>query len=264
MSKIIISNIAWENNEETTIFEYLNRESIFEIEIAITKYFDGWNFNIKDLYELRDYFKKYNISVYSIQSIFYGLDYNLFINNDLFLMHISKIIEYAKILNAKRIVFGSPKNRFLINNDYTAIYKDIFIDTLNNINIMCNGLDLKFCIEPNSKKYGCNFITNSDELYHILKNINHKNIKMHLDSACMHLESDSPSNIEKYGTLLEHFHISEPYLNNFEKSEVNHELYSFYLKNIKYNKVMSIEMKSSNNNINSIIRAVNFSKINYG
>jgi sugar phosphate isomerase/epimerase len=261
MKNIIISNIAWERQEEIGVFDILKKMSIKQIEIAITKYFQTWDIDKSDILSLKEYFQKNNISIYSFQSIMYGLNYNLFDNNDLFIKHIEKIIEFAKILNTKKIIFGSPKNRIISGNYEQKI--DIFLNSMKKINNMCSGHDISFCIEPNSKVYGCNFIINSKELLGLLILLNEKNIKMHLDTACMHLEDDKPSNIENYKDFLDHFHISEPYLGNMNGPIIRHNDFSFFLKKINYDKYLSIEMKSGENNVDTIKNAINFVRETY-
>ena len=254
MSNLIISNIAWNKCEESEIFNFLSKESFNSLEIAITKYFDSWDIHNKDIVSLKQYFDKNKISIYSIQSIFFNTNYNIFSENKLFEKHFLKVINYSEILGAKIIVFGSPKNRIISQNDN----KQIFIETMHKLSSYCGDRNLKICIEPNSKQYGCNFITNSFELADILKQINKKEIRMHLDSACMHLEKDSPSNIGVYHDLLEHFHISEPYLGDFDNPSIDHYLYSSELKKINYNKYFSIEMRACSSNILKIINAIKF------
>jgi sugar phosphate isomerase/epimerase len=259
MSGLIISNISWEPSQDKDIFEILKSESIFSIEIAISKYFKNWNISYQDIVSLKGYFDKNNISIYSLQSIFYNLDFNVFKENKLFSNHLFSILKYCEILGVKRIVFGAPKNRIIGRNDE----KSIFIETMQKISPICKEIDVVFCIEPNSKKYGCNFITNSLELNNILGEINSPNISMHLDTACMFLENDDPSNISLYSDKLEHFHISEPYLNNFEKIEIEHNIYSSFLKKIKYKKMLSIEMKLFPENIPLIKNSIKFAKEKY-
>jgi hypothetical protein len=71
------------------------------------------------------------------------------------------------------------------------------------------------------------------------------------------------SNPEIFG-LLKHYHISEPFLNNFLNTKCNHKLYSDNLKKYNYNYVKSIEMKYDEKNYKeNIINSIEFAKNTY-
>ena len=160
---------------------------------------------------------------------------------------------------------AQESNLFLNSGDGKFIANDnIFIDTMIKIGEKCKQSDIVFCIEPNSKLYSCNYITNSSEAFDILSKINHPNVKLHLDSACMHMESDFNIKNSDVNSLLNHYHISEPYLSNFFNPECNHNYYSKSLFDTNYQKVKSIEMKYDENNcLNNISNAIFFAKRAY-
>ena len=256
-----ISNIAWTEKEEKNVVELLKKEDITKIEIALTKINGTWKITKDDLLNFKNKFK--NFEIYSIQSLNYGTSYNLFLENSEFLKHIYFVIDCASILGSKILVFGSPKNRYITSNEKN-INDNIFIDTMIKIGEKCKQSDIVFCIEPNSKLYSCNYITNSSEAFDILSKINHPNVKLHLDSACMHMESDFNIKNSDVNSLLNHYHISEPYLSNFFNPECNHNYYSKSLFDTNYQKVKSIEMKYDENNcLNNISNAIFFAKRAY-
>jgi sugar phosphate isomerase/epimerase len=252
-----ISNIAWSKKEEFDVISILKKNNIFNIEIALTKINENWKITKQDLIDYKKIYSDFNI--YSIQSLNYNTEYNLFDNNLKFKNHIKFTIDCAEILNSKILIFGSPKNRRINNNMSYSDAEDIFINTMIEIGDHCKKNEIYFCIEPNSKQYNCNFITNSYEAVQIINKINHKNIGLHLDAACMHMENDFGLNEKNIFEKIKHFHISEPFLNNFSNTKVNHELYSKFLKDFKY--IKSIEMKYDElRAINNITNAIDFAK----
>ena len=255
--KKTISNIAWNISDEKIIFEKLKILDIDTLEIAITKYFNDWDIKNNDIISLKNYFEKNHFKINSIQSIMYTTDINLFDQNNHFIKHIEKVLYFSNILGANNIIFGSPKNRRI--NQFSEYKFDLFIETLKKIDNVCENYNINFCIEPNPKLYSCDFITKSSELFDILENDNFKKIKMHLDTACMFLEEDDFSNIEKYEKYLQHFHISEPNLNNLSEPKINHIEASSFLKKINYKNYVSIEMLNCNK-VDYIFKSINYVK----
>jgi sugar phosphate isomerase/epimerase len=243
---ISISNIAWKDPFDNLVLDILKKFNIKNIEIAITKINGTWDISTGELNSFMTFYKKNEINIYSAQSINYKNDSNLFYENKSFLKHIYKAIEICGFLGIKKIVFGSPKNRLKKPNDKDTNFDGIFIDTMINISEKCNIYDIIFCIEPNSTKYNCNYIVNSIECLNIINVINKNNIKIHLDSACMHMENDY--NLNHYDVLknLEHYHISSPFLGNIhDNKDVEHNIYSNILNNFGYKKAKTIEMVCS-------------------
>lgn len=242
MNRLSISNIAWENFD--LIYPIVKKYGIEEIEVAPTKINGTWNILDEDIYSFKKNLK--DISIYSMQSLNYNSPFNVFIQTNEFVEHIKNVIIISKKLGAKVLVFGSPKARFLPEGKS----EDIFLNALHIIGDCCKQHDIKFCLEPNAKVYGCNFITSSIEAMKIIQKLNHSHICLHLDSACMTLENDFIS-YKPY-----HFHISEPYLYNFEKPLCNHVDFSDSLKRIGYKNKLTIEMK--NTSIENIEKAILF------
>ena len=247
MNRLSISNIAWDNFD--LIYPILKKYNIEEIEIAPTKINGSWSISDEDIYCFKKQLK--DVTIYSMQSLNYNSPYNVFIQTNEFVEHIKNVIILGSKLGAKVLVFGSPKARFLSDEKS----EDIFLNVLHTIGDFCKKYDIKFCIEPNAKVYGCNFITSSIEAIKIIEKINHSHIGLHLDTACMTLENDFIS-YKPY-----HFHVSEPYLSNFENPLCNHVGFSDSLKKIGYKNKLTIEMK--NTSIDNIEKAILFATKTY-
>lgn len=233
-SKIIVSNICWSEDIDYKIYD---KYGIDSIEVSPSKHF-GVNYINEDI-EFFDKFKDDNI--YSFQSIFFGKNFTIIDNYDEVLSHLKKIIDISEYLSIKSIVFGSPKVRIVNNeNDYNTIFK-FFKEISEYLNNKCVIL----CLEPNSKGYGCNFLTNTDETSIFIKKVDSYNIKMVIDTGCMQMENEYIlSSIEKHKEIIEHVHFSAPRLTNlFEyKDIINYKLIMKKLEEISYDKKITIEM----------------------
>ena len=123
MIKLSISNIAFNKEDEENIYAYLSKNNI-DLEIAPTILIGSEPYNNLELAskKAKELKEKYNISISSMQSIWYGITENIFESKKSYeklIAYTKKAIDCAKVVECPNIVFGCPKNRNLINdNDY--------------------------------------------------------------------------------------------------------------------------------------------------
>lgn len=79
MKNLSISNIAWTSELDKDIINILKDENISKIEIALTKINNSWNITKEDLKNFKN--KYIDFEIYSIQSLNYNSEFNLFKNN---------------------------------------------------------------------------------------------------------------------------------------------------------------------------------------
>lgn len=258
MDNVIFSNIAWNNIELKQVMNILKENNISKVELALTKFYNWDDITRDKLIELRKIFNDNGFDIYSLQSITFGLNYNIFNETrNLLLEHLSNVIKYANILGCKKIVFGSPKNRS--NN---IIDENIAFDFFRELNKVAVENNIIVCIEPNARIYNCNFLWNLEQTYNFVSKLNCSHIKMMIDTGCMSFENDDIHDIIKYKNQINHIHLSEQYLNILSNKYTNHKdlckiLIELNMKNF------TIEMKENENNINSIYKTINFIKNNY-
>jgi D-psicose/D-tagatose/L-ribulose 3-epimerase len=182
------------------------------------------------------------------------------------LSYLKEMIRVSAQLGAKAIVFGSPKNRLtygLKKNDL----KTISISFFQEIGEIAKNHNVFFCIEPNAKEYGCDYITNTAEALELLQEINHPFIKLNLDTGIMTMNKEVyEQSITSALPYLCHFHISEPFLEPIGTQNTDHQRISSILKDHKYEKWVSIEMKSaiSGRNVETIDQVLEFVNSVYG
>ena len=259
--KLSISNIAWSEEYDTEMYEYISTCSFSGIEIAPTRLIKNLPYNhiedgIKFAINLKE---RYNLEIPSMQSIWFGRQEKLFGTTDereqLF-NYTKKAIDFANSINCKNIVFGCPKNRVI--NDFREEYK-IALDFFRKIGDYSKSKDVNFAIEPNPAIYNTNFINTTEEAINLVKDINNEGITINLDLGTIIQNNEDIDIIQKNIKLISHVHISEPNLEYIQPRKLHSELIEMLNIN-NYRGYLSIEMKNQND-IDKVKEKINY--INY-
>jgi sugar phosphate isomerase/epimerase len=190
-----------------------------------------------------DIFEKNNIKIYSFQSITYGLNnFNIFDDNtrNFLFDHLIKVIDYGILHNIKVFVFGCPKNRSIFKKN--GENDEIFCNFFRELGHYIGNHELKICIEPNSKKYGCNYINTIQEAGELVRQINNKNIKMMVDIGNIMMENDNIEDIYLYKDILCNVDISQEHMLDFRKPNQYHKRFVKILQDINYKNNKTLEM----------------------
>jgi D-psicose/D-tagatose/L-ribulose 3-epimerase len=249
MMQLAVSNIAWTNEEEVPIANLLQQLGVKYVELAPTKqWLDPTTASDKELSEYKKFWTSRGMNIVAFQSMLFNRpDLKIFESESLrdeTREYLQKFIALAPKLGAGVLVFGSPKNRQkgdLRTNEAQAIAKDFF-DALGDA---AQSQQTIFCIEPNPTDYACDFVTNATEGITIVRTVNNSGFGLHLDLAGMTLAGDDiATSIRSAGSLLKHFHISAPYLEQVEeRDDVDYRLAAQTLHEVGYDNFVSIEMK---------------------
>lgn len=271
--KLCISSLAWNIDNKNKIYDFLSKKEIKFIEIVPFKIsnlglYDEYNNYIK----LKKEWEDFGIQAVSMQSLHFGLNNCSLFNSEMerknLYEYTLKSIEVASILGIEHIVFGSPKLRIIPENMSNDEANDIAIEFFTKLNDEAIKYNVLIGIEPNSKSYGTNFLTNTKDTFEFVKKINLKNIKINLDLSTIILENENISqSIDLVNSLNYNFHchISIPYLKNDYIDYKNNLIeYLYKLKTSKVNHY-SIETVINNNNeienINIINKIIDFIKL---
>lgn len=249
---LAISNIAWEIDQEDEVYTLMKKFDFRGLEVASTKI---WR---DPLAQIVDKINKYRytwerergISIVATQSILFGHpDYTLFENKKIrhqTLEYLKKMIALTSQLGAKVLVFGSPKNR---SGGYKHIssQEKIAVEFFYQLAEFSKLHNIYFCIEPNASEYQCNFVVNTHEAINFIKQVNHPYFQLHLDTGVMYLNDEDYKNSLYEGfAYLKHMHISEPFLEPIGKSGIPHKLIAETLRELGYQRWVSIEMVAKN------------------
>ena len=259
--KLGISNLAWLKKDNLKIVNYLNKKIKF-LEYSyhnIIKFHPGLS-----LKEIRKFYSKNMIPLYSMQSLLYKTkDCYIFGNLNQrknFIKELKNKIFLAKKLGTEILVFGSPKNKKNICSFNKKQMIEIFERTFSQLAKYSKKKKVCICIEANPKFYKTDFLTHTKEALNIVKKINNPNIKLNFDLGT------AISNGEEYQNLLKknlkfvgHVQISLPKLKNIIRKKKNIINFVKFLKKIKYKKKVSVEqIYSKKKNYDNVLKAINF------
>lgn len=243
--KLSISNIGWNNENNEEIYKYISNKGYKGLEIAPTMLIKEEPYNkIEELKKTVDNLKdKYGLSISSMQSIWYGKSGNIFNKNDAieFIDYTKKAIDLANSIGCNNLVFGCPKNRIIPENqkEEDIVY---FFKEIGDYAYLKNTV---LSLEPNPAIYGTNFINYTNEAFEFVKKVASKGFMVNVDFGTIIANNEDLNVIYNNIHLVNHIHISEPNLNLIEEREEHKKLAEF-LKENKYDKFISIEMKNYN------------------
>jgi len=255
--KLAISNIAWEAEEEHEISCLMQELRVCGVEIAPSKISsDITQIGAQDLLKYKIFWNKRNIEIIAMQSLLYGHpEMRIFFDSnsrELTLRHLQLCADIGEKLGVKALVFGSPKNRFIPNDcNYMDTAKEFFDD----IGRYCKRKGSAFCLEPNPKEYGANFLCHTKDAIDFVKEVDNEGLKVNLDTGTIIMNQEDYKQILNYGLAYTgHVHISEPFLNPID---MNRDIYKNIINRLNdfdYSGCISIEMKpnSQKQNIEAV------------
>ena len=132
--------------------------------------------------------------------------------------HLYKVINICNILNVPNIIFGSPKNRQKGQINKKEADK-IFAKILSDISKKLYQKKINFCIEPNARYYGCDYLFKYKQVLNLVKKLNLNNIFINFDTGNAKLENDL---ILKNNQYIKNFQISEKDLNELNIKNKKH------------------------------------------
>jgi sugar phosphate isomerase/epimerase len=245
--KLALSNLAWESETSDLIFNTIKSQNINNIECVLTKINHWSKLNNDDIFKFKEKLNDIKIYPESIQSLFYNSGCEDITETKKIINHFNKVIDYAKILNSKILVFGSPnlrKRKIGWEKSINTIFKEID-DSLNNTNI-------KIAIEPNSSIYGSEFFVNIFEIVQFIEKNKFNNIGTMIDTHNIMLENKSPINeLNDFFNYIIHIHISEKKLKNI-KNIKQHLNLADKINELNYDGIITYEVKNNKNLISSI------------
>lgn len=256
--KLSISNIGWSKEHDEYMYKFLKKNNFSGIEIAPTRIFPNKPYdNLEDAKIFSSNLKtNYNLEISSIQSIWFNKTENIFkseAERNYLLEYTKKTIDFSNSINCKNIVFGCPKNRNCDDN-FKLSYALDFFSFLGNYAFENNTV---LSIEPNPLIYNTNFINTTEEAFNFVKKVNCKGLMVNVDFGTIIENSENLNIVEENISLVNHIHISEPFLEKVKERVLHYKLKEILIK-YNYDKFISIEMKNLNNinDLESVIKYV--------
>ena len=115
--QLAISNIAWQKDDDETVYAAMQQAGFTGLELAPTRIFSEAPYeNLTSALLFGGYLKnRWGFSVPSLQSIWYGQTGNIFdpVQAEELLDYTAEAFQFAHTINCPSLVFGCPKNRRL-------------------------------------------------------------------------------------------------------------------------------------------------------
>jgi len=157
--------------------------------------------------------------------------------------YLSCLLDLCKDLDGKVLVLGSPKQRNIQpGQSYDDARKracDLFVSVLDK----AKELDLTICIEPLSP-VETDFINTVAQGMEMVKQINHPNLKIHLDIKAMSSELTPLPDIIRSVKVKDigHFHVNDPNLYGPGMGKVDYAPIAQAISDIGWDKWLSVEV----------------------
>lgn len=246
MLNFSISNLAWNKDQNETVYSLMQQYSITGLEIAPTKIIP--NAPYSHITEATEWTKKlqteYGFCIPSLQSVWYGRTEKLFGSaeerNEL-IKYTKSAINFASAIKCKNLVFGCPKNRNIPDGTDFAMCNKIAVDFFKQIGDYAVSKNTCIGMEANPAIYGTNFVNTTSEAIELVKKVDSEGFKLNLDVGTMIQNNEPVSVLKENANLINHVHISEPFLKKVEHRALHRELLEF-LKAENYAGFVSIEM----------------------
>lgn len=266
--KIAISNIAWMPSEDEEMYRMMRDLDIQGLEISPFRIWKHSNQNSQnDLLRFVRKIEQKNIRIIAMQALLYNQPHlKIFGSREVrfqTLEYLKRCILMGAQLGVKPLVLGAPKNRVIGKMDRNKAI-EIALDFFCKLGDFAHRNGVFICIEPSPKEYGTDFICNTKEGIHFIKQLNNPGIKLHMDLGAMTMNEERYEQAIEAGLKLAvHFHISEPHLQLISsRSKTDHKRIFKVLHNLEYDKWVSIEMRaiSKLTNVASVRNALKFVK----
>lgn len=241
MLKLSISNIAWDASYDAVMYDKMNDLGYKGLEIAPTRLFQEqpyshtnaasqWAHNLRQTYDL---------SISSMQSIWYGRTECLFrspAEREVLKKYTKKAIDFASAIDCPNLVFGSPKNRNLIEGGNP----DSAISFFRELGEYAAAHGTVLSLEANPAIYHTNYINTTKEAIEIAKIVNSPGIRVNLDLGTVICNKEDLHCLQADMHWIHHIHISEPHLNPIECRDIHQTLKNILCRG--YYGYLSIEM----------------------
>lgn len=267
--KLAFSNIAWSADEDPLVLDVLRAHQIQGIEVAPTRLWPDWaGATPAAAATYAQAMREAGFATPSLQSLLFGrADLQVFGSTtqqaDL-ISHLAQVAKLAAAMQAKVLVFGSPKNRDRGDlTDAQAMQHAVLF--FRQAAQVCADAGVTLAMEANPSYYACNFVTRWQEAEELVRSCKHPGLGLHLDTACTVLAGDDPvAAVAQVADILVHVHLSEPDLGPFTSPRTDHLAVGDALRAVGYSGWCSVEMRRTSTPLASIEEAAQLAARCYG
>jgi sugar phosphate isomerase/epimerase len=242
-----VSCIAWPPEADAEAATILRAQGVAAVELAPARVCERpWEASAAVVAACREAWEDRGLPIVAMQALLFGRgDLALFgdtaARHRLF-EHLAAIIDLAAALGARRLVFGSPKQRAR-GELGPAEAEALAIPFFRELGMRAADRGVWLCIEGNPGQYGCDFLVDSRQVIRFVERVDQRGLGVHLDTGGMKLVGESPAAvIAAAGPRWRHFHASEPHLVPLGDGGVDHAAVAAVLRASGYAGHVSVEM----------------------
>jgi sugar phosphate isomerase/epimerase len=157
--------------------------------------------------------------------------------------YLSCLLDLCSDLGGKVLVLGSPKQRSIVEGQTKEGAWQRAVELLSSVLDKAGELDLTICLEPLSP-VETNFINTVAEGMKMVRQINHPNLKIHLDVKAMCSEpTPAPDIIRSVRAEdIGHFHVNDANLYGPGMGDVDYGPIAEAIKAVGWDKWLSVEV----------------------
>jgi D-psicose/D-tagatose/L-ribulose 3-epimerase len=245
--RFAFSNIAWTPHDDPETFSLLRRHGIEGVEVAPTAVWGSWEaMTVPKARAYRQFLGEQGFAVPALQALLYGKpEARLFEGHGeaVLLEHFALVACIASALEARVAVLGAPSQRDRAGRSWPRALEHA-AGVLRKAAMLFHDQGCCLCIEPNPRRYGCNFVNTAAEGVELVAAVDHPGLGLHLDAGGMFLERDDlASALPAALPMLRHFHVSEPELGDFRQPVAPHTENLCCLSAAGYTGWCSVEMR---------------------
>lgn len=239
--KLAVSCLGWAPQQETQALQILRKYGFSGVEIAPSRIAgpQPYQHPQKAAAYAQQLMAEYGFAVCSLQSLWYGIQGNLFgPAQQRLARYTCEAVAFAKAAGCENLVFGSPKNRVMPEGVQPQAALPFF-EMVGNY-AAANGVVL--ALEANHADYGTNFMNTTPQAFAMASMANNKGIAVNLDVGAMLMNDEPLAVLQGQLGQVHHVHISEPQLAAIQPRPLHAQLAAM-LKQAGYVHWVSIEMQ---------------------
>lgn len=261
--KLCVSNIAWSHQENNQHYHLLQQHGISYLEVApFIALEKGIYATEDDLNLFRKTLCRYGLSLISLQSLLFGIPREMALfegeaKRQELKQTLREVIDFAAQIGVKNLVFGSPKQRIILNWEE----QDAGIQLFKEIGDYAYSNGVVLAVEPNAAVYGTNFVNTLEEAIDFIEKVQSKGVALNFDLGTFILEEETIENFKRSYPYIHHVHMSAPYLHPLTNVSQTLMIECLrYLKKMNYQGGISIEMKKTDEGLISVEQAIRYLK----
>ena len=210
--QLAISNIAWQKDDDETVYAAMQQAGFTGLELAPTRIFSEAPYeNLTSALLFGGYLKnRWGFSVPSLQSIWYGQKGNIYT---------AQAFQFAHSLNCPSLVFGCPKNRMRPLGANDAAAEAFFMQAGN----LAARYGVHLALEANPPMY-TNYLNGTADAFALVKRLDNPGLSVNLDLSTVLAQGEHLQSFIDDMQYVSHVHISEPGLVPIERRPEHKEL----------------------------------------